>query len=361
MARSGRNLISVFLPSHVRGREVAQDPIRLKNLLAEVDNRLETLGWKPRDRSDRLARARGLIDDREFWEHQSRGLALYVDEDGQTIPIGLTQAVDPTWTIMEVFEVRHLVPDLGAQDHAVLVLTQDVVRLYLLGRHGMTIQEADLPGSFDDVNWFVHREKQRQQHPGRVGSVDTRHGHDMSGGREEDLSRFVRAVAAALPATASATPLVVLGDDDLVGRFVSEFSGECVSPAHSGVTEPDSVQEIRDLARSGIAEIEEARREVLNRELSEHIGAGRALTSIEAALPAAVSGRVEQVALVRDAAPIWGRFDEFSFDVLLSDSQRPGDVDLLDRLVVESRKTGADLHSLSSPIDGAPFVAVLRF
>jgi hypothetical protein len=155
--------------------------------------------------------------------------------------------------------------------------------------------------------------------------------------------------------------LVVLGDDDLVGRFVSEFSGECVSPAHSGVTEPDSVQEIRDLARSGIAEIEEARREVLNRELSEHIGAGRALTSIEAALPAAVSGRVEQVALVRDAAPIWGRFDEFSFDVLLSDSQRPGDVDLLDRLVVESRKTGADLHSLSSPIDGAPFVAVLRF
>lgn len=86
-ATSGRDLISIFIPTHRRGRDVAQDRIRLKNRLSEVEAELDALGWKSRDRSNRLAMAETLLDDREFWEHQDEGLALYIGEDGDIIPI----------------------------------------------------------------------------------------------------------------------------------------------------------------------------------------------------------------------------------------------------------------------------------
>ena len=89
--RTGNDLISIVIPTHEKGRrEIAQDAIRLKNALGQVDARLEALGWRTRNRTNRLARAHALFDDQEFAEHQSAGLAVYIDEDGDTIPIALT-------------------------------------------------------------------------------------------------------------------------------------------------------------------------------------------------------------------------------------------------------------------------------
>jgi hypothetical protein len=43
------------------------------------------------------------------------------------------------------------------------------------------------------------------------------------------------------------------------------------------------------------------------------------------------------------------------------DEKRPGDVDLLDRLVVWARSNGATVVSSETPIDGWPFIAVYRY
>ena len=360
-SRSAEDLISIFIPTHPAGREISQDPIRLKNQLAAAGDELAGRGHRPRDRAERLERANDLLGDRDFWEHQGSSLAVYIDADGEVVPIGLSHNVPELAFVMQVFEMRPLIADLSSEDHQVLVLTRGGVRLYRFGLEAAIAVDIDLPDSFDDVNWFVDREPQPQQHPDRAGVARSGHGHDSSTPEAEDTSRFLRAVALALPPEMRSDPLVVLGDDDVVERFAQVYEGEIVSPPHSGVTDPNSPQLVADIAAAAVAQIEASAREELRSDLLDEIGVGRATTNLEQALPDAVAGRVGRVAVRHWAGPVWGRFDEFSFDVRKTGEPGPGDVDLLDRLVVEARKTGADLFPLDDDIEGSPFVAAYRF
>lgn len=103
--RGGSDLISIFTPTHSKGRDVSQDRIRLKNLLGNADSDLEELGFKPRERKDRLRNARDLLDDREFWEHQAEGLAIYIDDDGEVNPVSLDHEVAESAYVMPVFVI----------------------------------------------------------------------------------------------------------------------------------------------------------------------------------------------------------------------------------------------------------------
>jgi hypothetical protein len=53
--------ISLFLPTHTAGREIRQDPIRLKNLTAEATARLRSAQWRRSEAHDLLAPIVSLI------------------------------------------------------------------------------------------------------------------------------------------------------------------------------------------------------------------------------------------------------------------------------------------------------------
>lgn len=359
--RRGKDLISIVIPTHQKGRDVAQDPIRLKNELSNAEGQLEDLGWKPRERSDRLANARALLEDKEFWEHQSAGLGLFVDDESKITPVSIPVDVDPTSHVAQVFHLRHLVPGMGLARVPVLVLTKNAVRLMYGSKFVIEQVEVDLPESFDDVNWFVDREKERQQHPDRVGTARNRHGHEPSSRENEDRSRFLRAVADALPRDLVSTPLVVLGDDDLVERFGNVVDFETVSPRNSGVSRVEDASAILELAVPAMEMIETARESEALKLAMDRLGVGAASTSIVDALPDAVSGRVSDLVMTRGIEPIWGRLDATEMTVAVNDAPRPGDVDLLDRLVVESRKTGASITTVAESIEGDSFIATHRY
>ncbi len=162
--QSGENLISVFVPTHRAGRVVAQDRIHLKNQLSSADDILSGLGWKPRERSERLSKARELLDDVEFWEHQDAGLAVYIDAAGDVTTISSSRDLDPSALVMPVFLLRPLVADIQPITAPVLALTIDEVALFTASEAAVARMDVELP-SYDDVNWFVDRETQRQQHP----------------------------------------------------------------------------------------------------------------------------------------------------------------------------------------------------
>lgn len=360
-ARSGSDLISIFIPTHRKGRDVAQNPIRFKNQLSRVDDHLQGLGWRTSERSERLAEAGSLLDDQEFWEHQSAALALYVDDEGSVTPVSVPVGIEQSYYVGQVFHLRYLVPSMGLAKVPILVLTKNAVRLFHGSKLAIEEVEADLPESFDDVNWFVDREKERQQHPDRVGTSRARHGHEPSQRADEDRDRFLRAVAEALPNELDGDPMVVLGDDVLVERFRAMAALETVSPERSGVSNAGDQTLIHDLARPAILQIEGARESEVLKEAMDRLGVGRATTSIVEALPAAVSGRVGEVVVARDAPPMWGRLDATELRVETREEPGPGDVDLIDRLVVESRGTGATVTTVGDDVEGDSFVASYRY
>jgi hypothetical protein len=269
--------------------------------------------------------------------------------------------VEPASYVAQVFHLRHLVPGMGLARVPVLVLTKNAVRLLYGSKFVIEEVEADLPESFDDVNWFVDREKERQQHPDRVGTARNRHGHEPSSREEEDRSRFLRTVAEALPRELLSGPLVVLGDVDLVERFGNVVDFETVSTRNSGVSRVEDDSAILELAVPAMQKIETARESEALKLAMDRLGVGGASTSIADALPDAVSGRISDLVITRGIKPIWGRLDATEMTVDINDEPRPGDVDLIDRLVVESRKTGATITTVSESIEGDSFIATHRY
>lgn len=359
-ARSGSSLASVMIPTHRKGREIAQDQIRLKNGLSEIDDHLADLGWKPRPRRKHLAAATELLDDREFWEHQDAGLAVFIDDDGEIETVSTAGPLDEFSTVMPVFMLRPLAADLNSIRTPVLALTRDEVRLFVATRFSLDPLPDELP-SYGDVNWFVDRETQRQQHPDRAGTTRSRHGHEDATRDDEDLARFLREVDDALEGFGPSAELVVLGDDDLAARFANVSSRRTTSPPNSGITAPFTINDVEQRLEGVIEQMEQSRVEEARSDANDSLGVGMGTSKLEEALPAVVSGRVGSIVVDTTADPVWGRFDEASFDVEIHESKQPGDVDLLDRLVVWGRGNGADVVASDSPVDNMDFAATFRY
>jgi hypothetical protein len=262
--------------------------------------------------------------------------------------------------LSHAFHLRPLVASIELVELPVLVLTKSGVRLYRLSRHHIHRLDVDLPKSFDDVNWFVDREKQRQQHPNKAAFKRSGHGHE-GGSRDEDLARYLRAVAEAILEPIGDQTLIVLGDDNLADRFIKIANQEAVSPAQSGIDDPDNLEEIRRLAVPVIADHSAAIVEEMVESARSHLNTGGAITDLTEALIASFSGRIATLLIDAGAAPIWGAFDPQLMRISRHKRQEPFSVDLLDRLVVKALGTGATVINTEKPIDGQPFVAILRY
>ncbi len=360
-ATRGESLVSLLLPTVVRGPDTGQNRIRLKNLIGEVDAQLERAGRKSRDREAQLRHVRELLADRGFWEHQENGLGVYIDDDAAVVAVAVPDDVDILFAMSGAYHVRYLIPSLQTPSLQVLLLARKQVRLYEVNRHAASRLEVDLPDSMDDVNWFMDREAQLQQHPGRAGSAGNRHGHDPADRSEEDLNRFLRVVADALPYHEEESPLVMLGEDALVGPFSQICPRELISPPHGGIRDADNPAEVYEKAVPVIAVRERSFQEDSLEVALEHLEIGDAVTSLADALEYALSGRISQLILNSRAEPEWGKFDPATLEVERCQEGSLGVGDLVDRLAAQAIVSGAEMRMVDGPIEGHDFVAVPRF
>lgn len=143
--------VSIFLPTHVRGSEVRQGPILLKNLTTRAHDDLMTAGISPADAETLLAPARALIDNYPFWQHQDQGLALFLNGGAAhryKVPIPLAEQV----VVGPGFHIRPLLPILAADGaYRVLTITAGKVRLFEASRFAITeVENTGLPDNLGD-------------------------------------------------------------------------------------------------------------------------------------------------------------------------------------------------------------------
>jgi Bacterial archaeo-eukaryotic release factor family 3 len=222
--------VSIFLPTHVRGAETRQDPIRLKTLLAEARGKLAEAGLARGEADDLLAPAAALVEDHAFWQHQDQGLALFLGAGAlrrHRLPLAPPELV----VVGPGFHIRPLLPALAPDDaFLLLTITADRVRLFEATRHGLREDpEAGLPGSLaevtgEDADYENPQQASPANRPQVGASAITQaqvQGDSPEEWRKRRMAEFIRRIAAAVDARALADqrPVVVAADAQAQGHF----------------------------------------------------------------------------------------------------------------------------------------------
>lgn len=198
--------VSIFMPTHRAHPETQQDPIRLKNLLADARQRLNAeVGKRPSwPIIDQLERITEHLD----WRENQDGLALFASEQYAAV-VRLPFTVEERVTVDRTFETREIVAAFQRLPHyLVLTLAEQQTRLF--AGTGPTLEEIRDYG-FPVVSGGAPGATRRPDAPQMA----------RSNIREAHLQEFYREVDGALAHALADEPhpVVVIGARPSLGFF----------------------------------------------------------------------------------------------------------------------------------------------
>lgn len=348
--------VSIFMPTHRAGRETQQGAIRLKNLLAEVEERLQAAGVRTPEVEVLLEPASKLIEDGLFWQRQSDGLAIFVSPQTThhyRLPLDLKELV----VVADRFHVKPLLPLLSGDGRFyVLALSQDQVRLLEGTRY--TVDELDLeeaPTSLAEALRFDDPERRLQFHTasGPSGGKGSRraifYGQGAPSEDEKDnILRYFQKLDAGVQdlLAGEQAPLVLAGVDYLLPIY-QEASSYRFLVDEGVVGSPDdlSAKELHHRAWAIVQpRFAQEREEALSR--FRHLAdTDKASDNLDEIVPAAHHGRIETV-FVALGVQRWGTFDPATNEVQLDPDTEPGDLDLLDSVAVQTLLNGGTVYAI---------------
>ncbi|MBE9068352.1 hypothetical protein IQ260_17000 [Leptolyngbya cf. ectocarpi LEGE 11479] len=220
----GDTSISIYMPTHRGGSQVQQDPIRLRNLLGQIATELIKADIATEKINALLAPARELLEDSDFWQHQSDGLALFLGEDFfqyYQVPIDF----DEFTSVSRNFYIKPLIPFwTNNGTYYVLAVSQNQVRVFEATRSSIKPLNVDsVPISLDEALKYDTLEKQFQFHISRSkgGSAVYRGQSAGEADNRTDIVRFLRAIDKGLKSSLTQTsrPMIFVGVDYLFPMY----------------------------------------------------------------------------------------------------------------------------------------------
>jgi Bacterial archaeo-eukaryotic release factor family 3 len=348
VASEAQPAASLYLPTHVAGREIRQDPIRLKNLLASAEARLAGLHRKP-EIDALLAPAEVLVGDEDFWRHQTLGLALFLAPGFYRVhklPISIPEEI----VLGGHFYIKPLLPLLeDAGPFWLLSISAKHTRAYRGSRWSFTEDAAvDLPQGVGKIRGMTDYEETQSASPvGRRGTL----AHAQSFGeapdelRKNELLEFLHRVASAFEPhlKGNPAPVILAAHPEIQGNFREVAGWKEIIP--EGLSENPDAFARDELHRRAYALVEpkvaEARAAALDR-LNALLATGRATTKPEEIVKAARYARVDTLFLTGDDH-LWGAFDEAEERIVAHGSPAEGDIDLLDYAALMALRQGGSV------------------
>ena len=367
--------VSIFLPTHIRGSEIRQDPIRLKNLAAEATDKLVATGMGEADAEAFVEPATALVDDYAFWQHQNQGLAVFLDGDAARwfkVPLDLDEHV----TVGPGYHVKPLLPILSADGaFLVLTITADEVALFDASRFAMAkIEPTNLPANVDDVPGqpdyenLSHASPAARPQTGWIGATNAQvYGDTPTEWNKARLVDFVRRVAAALDQHVADAPVpVVLVADAQIGGHFRKLT---TLGAHlAGVIDRNPASlDLTQLHAAAYAimqpHLDQSRSDAVERFEALHGGNdARAVTDVEAVATAASQGRIDTLLLAEDET-VSGRSDETTDTRSTDAACMASGEDHLEAAAIGTIRHGGAVHLLAreNMPEGTLAAAILRY
>lgn len=364
---------SLYLPTHKTGKEVRQGPIRLKNLLAKTEAELKERGMRDSEVDDFLAPARELLDDDEFWQHQSDGLAVFRSTDDWR-QYRLPRHFDELAVVEDRFYLKPLLP-LLSDDGRFYLLAISQKRVQLFEATHFTIREIDLsdvPQSLQDALGYDWEERSLHFHtktggqgPGG-GRPAVFHGQGAPDEDEKaEIAKYFRQVDEGIRSLLEdhEAPLIVAAADYEIPiyREVSKYPN-VLANGIKGNPDAASPDELREQAWQHVQPRFRQDREESASRFHDLQGTGRASGDVVEVVLAAHDGRVDTL-FVADGRQRWGRFDPDERKVELHEERQSGDQDLLDIAAVQGLVKGSRVYAVAEDEvpGGAELAAIFRY
>lgn len=348
--------ISVFIPTHRAGEAVLEnkDALQLKNQLKEIKSKLEQDEMGPREIKNLIGPIQELIDDSEFWRHQSDGLAIFRSEEffeKYTLPVNF-EAFN---YVGNEFYLKPLMPMFtGDGKFYVLALELEDVKLYEQTRYSITdvVIEDLIPAVMQDRVGYDYEQKNLQFRTQQEGYDRANfHGHGAADrDRKNEIARYFRAIDKGLNEVFkdAASPLVVASQEYLFSIYKKENSYKHLLDDYitCNLSETDKF-ELHEMAWEKVAPLFDRDRKEKMDSFKQHDGTGKTSSEIGEVLPAAFDGKIDTL-FVQNRAEIWGIYNPEKRSVRRDEESSVSNVSLLNMAAIKTFLNGGDVYLLEA-------------
>jgi hypothetical protein len=191
--------ISLYMPTHRNHPENQQDPIRYRNLLAEMENSLRQKYPTVKVRT-LLEKFQELARDDRFWNHRTDGLAILSAPDTFEV-FDLQRTVPELLVVADSFHLKPLIRVIQSADrYQVLALSRHEAKLYEGNRYALDqVELMNMPSTINEAlgEELTEPHETVSSHGGSVaGGAHAMH-HGQGSKKEEadiDRDRFFRCI-----------------------------------------------------------------------------------------------------------------------------------------------------------------------
>ncbi len=339
--------VSILMRTHCRGREVQQDPIRLKNLLKEASQKLKAAGHD----DSILDGLESKPNENEFWQHQGEGLAIYLTT-GDCRMFRLNRTVAEKVFVGESFFVQPLIRQSNSSgEYFVLSISWDEAKLFRATGESLNVVEtAALPAKFEELVSPSEPDESLQNTSHRsVGntagsSIAMFHGQGEGEDKiEADRNRYLSLVGDEVASAIYNTglPLVVVATSEVTGHFEATTKVQ-VGAKVDGSPSEWTDDELREHAHKAIEKHLKADHSDFGERFGTAMANSKASVELDEVLEAAKTGRVD------------------SLLVCLNDDH----YEQTNQAVLETLRNGGDVLQCSPetmPAGAAVIAAIFRF
>ncbi len=347
--QAGNPSISIYLPTHEKGEEVQQDPIRFKNLLKQAEQELKEYEVKQSKIDELLEEPKKLLDQPLFWQHADKGLAVFITEDSFEyfrVPLDFNEQV----LVDNHFLITPLIPMITLDgSFTILCLSQKEVRLLRCTRvSAETIFLEDAPTSMEQFQQYDVYEKSLTAAAGTGRSKTMFHGWGDAAIDNNVLENYLKTIENEVTSIMRKRrdPLILAGVDKAVAEYrkVNHYS-RLMDEAISGNPDPKTDEEVKD---EGWEIIKSYFLEDMYNDISRYsdlIGSDKQTDNLSQIVEGAYYGKVDSL-FVTIGEQSWGWFDQDKDTVHHSSKKQNGEHDLINAAAIKTLSQGGNVYAL---------------
>lgn len=329
--------ISIYIPTHRAGIEAlnGQDALNLKNQIKLIRSKLTEQGKSVRDIEKIVDPVLSLVDDADFWRHQSGGLVVFVAEDiFEKYPVPVI--FEPVTYLSSEFYLKPLFPLYNEFGHYFLLsLKKDEVKFYEGNKYGLT--EIDVtgivPSRLEDAVGYDYEQKQLQFRTlGGFNKPGAFHGHgDTSSKDENELLVYFREIDRGIMTRLhdqQQPPLLLCCLEHYYPVYIQAATHRNIFPQHIPYNPADLDK--RSLHKKAWELLEPFfEQSLLNRKERFLIGIdkGKASLNIREIIPAAIAGRIDTLFIEKNTE-VFGVYDLTTGGISVQEQQNMANVSL---------------------------------